>query len=141
MEQSPVTHSNRTESGRGAESTADLLRRLLDDAATLIHKELALVKTEVSEALSEAKVAAISMATGGAVLFAGILVLLAAAVLGLAHVVADWMAALIVGGIVAIIGFVMIQGGKKKLEPSAFKPDRTQNALRRDKEMMQRRMP
>ncbi len=137
MEQSPVTHSNRTE----GESTADLLRRLLDDAATLIHKELALVKTEVSEALSEAKVAAISMATGGAVLFAGILVLLAAAVLGLAHVVADWMAALIVGGIVAIIGFVMIQGGKKKLEPSAFKPDRTQNALRKDKEMMQRRMP
>ena len=67
MEQSPVTHSNRTESGRGAESTADLLRRLLDDASTLIHKELALVKTEVSEALSEAKVAAISMATGGAV--------------------------------------------------------------------------
>jgi len=65
MEQSPVTHSNRTESGRGAESTADLLRRLLDDASTLIHKELALVKTEVSEALSEAKVAAISMATGG----------------------------------------------------------------------------
>ncbi len=141
MEQSSVTHSNRTESGRGAESIADLLRRLLDDASTLIHKELALVKTEVSEALSEAKVAAISMATGGAVLFAGILVLLAAAVLGLAHVVADWMAALIVGGIVAIIGFVMIQGGKKKLEPSAFKPDRTQNALRRDKEMMQRRMP
>jgi len=35
----------------------------------------------------------------------------------------------------------MIQGGKKKLEPSAFKPDRTQNALRKDKEMMQRRMP
>jgi hypothetical protein len=33
----------------------------------------------------------------------------------------------------------MIQSGKTKLDPSSFKPERTQDALRKDKEMVQRR--
>jgi predicted phage tail protein len=132
---------NRARDARESQSTAGLFRQLFDEVATLFRKEIALAKAELSEAASEAKMAAISMASGGAVLFAGFLVLLAAAVLALARVVSDWLAALIVGGIVAIIGFVMIQAGKKKLEPSALKPQRTQDALRKDKQMVQRRMP
>jgi Putative Actinobacterial Holin-X, holin superfamily III len=132
---------NRAGDARESQSTAGLFRQLFDEVSTLFRKEIALAKAELSEAVSEAKLAAISMASGGAVLFAGGLVLLAAAVLALAHVVPDWLAALIVGGIVAVIGFVMIQAGKKKLEPSALKPERTQDALRKDKEMVQRRMP
>jgi len=81
------------------------------------------------------------MATGGAVLFAGILVLLQGAVFALAHIVSDWLAALIVGAAVPVIGFVMIQSGKKKLTPSALKPVRTQDSLRKDKEMVERRIP
>lgn len=73
-------------------------------------------------------------------MFAGFLVLLAAAVLGLAHFVVDWLAALIVGAVVIAIGFIMIQTGKNKLQPSTFKPERTQQALREDKEMVQRRV-
>jgi uncharacterized membrane protein YqjE len=132
---------DRSTGAQQSESAAGLLRRLLDEASTLVRKEIALAKVELSEALSEAKVAAISMASGGAVLFAGLLVLLAAAVLALAHVVSDWLAALIVGAIVTIIGFAMIQAGKKKLDPRAFKAERTQQTLRQDKEMVQRRMP
>ena len=117
-----------------------LLRRLLNEVSTLFRQEVALAKSEVTEAFSEAKVAAISMASGGAVMFAGVLVLLAAAVLALRLVVADWLAALIVGGIVTAIGYLMIHSGKKKLEPSTFKPERTQHSLRQDKEMLHRRL-
>ena len=74
-------------------------------------------------------------------MFAGVLVLLAAAVLALRLVVADWLAALIVGGIVTAIGYLMIHSGKKKLEPTTFKPERTQHSLQQDKEMLQRRLP
>jgi hypothetical protein len=38
-----------------------------------------------------------------------------------------------------IAGFVLLQSGKKKLDPAAFKPERTTDALRKDKEMVQRR--
>jgi xanthine/uracil permease len=72
-------------------------------------------------------------------MFAGLLVLLAAVVLLLGQTMETWLAALIVGAVVLMIGFVMLQSGKKKLDPSAFKPERTQDALRKDKDMVQRR--
>ena len=121
------------------ESTRSLLGQLADEVTTLLRKEIALARAELSDALSQAKTGATSLALGGAVAFAGFLVLLAAAVIGLSYVVEPWLAALIVGVIVLIIGFAMLQSGKKKLEPSAFKPERTQESLRKDKDMVQRR--
>jgi hypothetical protein len=125
---------------RERESAIGLLRRLVDEFSVLFRKEIALAKAEAVESFSHLKAAAISMASGGAVLFAGLLVLLAAAVLGLSHVVADWLAALIVGGIVSIVGFVMINSGKNKFDSSSLKPEKTQRALQQDKEMLERRM-
>jgi hypothetical protein len=121
------------------ESTRGLLSQLADELTTLLRKEAALARVELSDALSQAKTGITSVAAGGAVLFAGLLVLLAAAVLGLSNVLEPWLAALIVGAVVLIIGFVMLQMGKSKLEPSAFRPERTQSSLRKDKEMVQRR--
>ena len=132
---------NRAADPRESQSAGGLFRQLFDEVSTLVRKEIALAKAELSESLSEAKLAAISMASGGAVLFAGFLVLLAAAVLGLSRVISDWLAAVIVGGIVGAIGFAMVQVGKKKLDRDVLKPERTQDALRKDKEMVQRRMP
>jgi Putative Actinobacterial Holin-X, holin superfamily III len=125
---------------RERESAIGLLRRLVDEFSLLFRKEIALAKAEAVQSFSHLKAAAISMASGGAVLFAGLLVLLAAAVLGLSHVVADWLAALIVGGLVSIVGFVMINAGKNKFDSSALKPERTQRALQRDKDLLARRM-
>ncbi|MBI4522324.1 MAG: phage holin family protein [Deltaproteobacteria bacterium] len=123
-----------------SESIAGLLRRLIDEVSVLFRKEIALAKAEFSEAATKAKIGAVTLAAGGAVLFLGVLVLLAAAVLGLAKVMEAWLAALLVGALVVIIGAVMVLRGKKNLEPSGLKPDRTQEALRKDKEMVQRRI-
>lgn len=133
----PAAESARVE--REPDSTAGLLSRLMGEVSTLFRKEIALAKAEVSEAASEAKAGAISLIAGGAIVFAAVLVLLAAIVLLLAEAMEPWLAALIVGGVVAVIGFVMIQSGKKKLNPASFKPERAQDALRKDKEMVQRR--
>ena len=122
------------------QSAIGLLRRLIDEFATLFRKEIALAKAEVAQGFTQVKAGAISMASGGAVLFAGVLVLLAAAVLGLSNVMPDWLAALIVGAVVSIIGLVMINSGKNKLDPSVLKPERTQHALQQDKQMVERRM-
>jgi VIT1/CCC1 family predicted Fe2+/Mn2+ transporter len=121
------------------DSAAGLLSRLMGEVSTLFRKEIALAKAEVSEAASEAKAGAISVVAGGAIFFAAVLVLLAAFVLLLAKFMEPWVAALIVAVVVAVIGFVLIQTGKKKLDPASFKPERTQDALRKDKEMVQRR--
>jgi drug/metabolite transporter (DMT)-like permease len=125
---------------RERESAVRLLRRLVDEFTVLFRKEIALAKAEVAQGFSQVKAGAISMASGGAVLFAGFLVLLAAAVLGLSNVMPDWLAALIVGAVVSIIGFVLINSGKNKLDPAVLKPERTQHALQKDKEMVERRI-
>jgi len=122
------------------DSTTGLLSRLVDEVATLLRKELALAKAELSESINQAKLGALSLAAGGAVLFAALLVLLDAARLALSHVVSDWLAALIVGVITAILGFIALQAGKKKFEATQLKPGRTQDALRRDKDLVGRRI-
>ena len=137
IQATPATESSRVD--RDADSTAGLLSRLMGEVSTLFRKEIALAKAEVSEAASEAKAGAISLVAGGAIVFAAVLVLLGAIVLLLAERMEPWLAALIVGVVVAVIGFVMIQSGKKKLDPLSFKAERTQDALRKDKEMVQRR--
>lgn len=116
-----------------ASSVTGLIKQLANDITSLFTKELALAKVEVSNSINEAKAGAVSMISGGSVLYAGFIVLLAAAVLGLSEVIEPWLAALIVGGIVAIIGLVMVKSGQKKLQPSAFRPEHTIDSLQKDK--------
>jgi Flp pilus assembly protein protease CpaA len=68
------------------------------------------------------------------VLNSGYLFLLAAATLGLGQVMELWMAALLVGGVVTIIGLMMVSAGKKQLAPSSLKPERTINSVQKDME-------
>jgi hypothetical protein len=122
-----------------SESTSALLKRLMDGLSTLFRKEIALARSEISDAASSAKQGAIAMVSGGFVLFAGFIILLLAIVYALAQLLSFWLSALIVGGIVMLIGFIMVQGGKKKLEAASFKPERTAASLEKDKEAIQRR--
>lgn len=114
------------------ESTPNLLRRLVSDLGTLFAQELALLKAETSRSIGDLKTATASIAMGGAVAFLGVFFLLLAAVYGLTNVVAPWLAALIVGGVVTVIGLIMLASGKKKFEPAALAPRRTAEAIRKD---------
>ena len=71
----------------------------------------------------------VQAAIGGAVLYAGILILLAAVVLGLSTVMAPWLSALIVGGIVTGIGATMHQRGGAKAAESTQNDEHLQRTL------------
>ena len=124
---------------RESQSTLDLMRRLLNEVATLFRQELALARAEFMRSISRLLVSATSIATGAAVLYAGFLVLLASAVLGLAHAVAPWLAALIVGLVVGVIGYIMVHAGIKGMASQAVKPELTQDSLKRDKDVLTRK--
>lgn len=112
----------------------DLVRDLIDDFALLFRKELALAGSEVSHSLNDTKKGVSSLISGVVVLNSGYLFLLAAATLGLGQIMDAWLAALIVGGVVTVIGLIMVTAGKKKLEPSSLKPTRTVDSFQKDKE-------
>jgi len=134
----PVPHEG--EGLHEHEATKSLLRRLADDLTTLLRKELSLAASEVSRSVSETRDSITSVATGGAILFASLIMLMFAAAAALAEVMEPWLAGLIVGVVVGIVGYVMLSRGRKKLKAASLKPQRIQEELRHDREMLSRRM-
>jgi uncharacterized membrane protein YqjE len=122
-----------------SQSVFGLVRKFTDELSTLFRQELALATAEITRSLRMLLVGAGAVAAGGAVLFAGLLLLLAAAVLGLATVVYPWLSALIIGVVVAFVGYLMIHLGTKRVSTTSVKPSMTVDSLRRDKEVLTRR--
>ena len=125
----PEIAASRLQSGR---SVAALLSDLARETGTLLSQEIALLKAELQENLGRFGQGAGALAAGGIIAFSGWLVLLAAAVLGLSHVVAPWLAALIVGLVVLAIGGGLLLFGKSRVNADALVPGRTLNSLKED---------
>jgi hypothetical protein len=122
-------------------SLATLFSDLTRDTVELIRQEIALARTELSQKVSTAQGALASMAVGAAVILAGLFLLLQALVAGLAMVLppdmAPWLAPLLVGVVVAGIGWVMLGAGRSKLDADSLVPQRTLHSLQRDKAVVQ----
>ena len=75
-------------------------------------------------------------------MFAGFLVLLFAAVGALQLLIdspqALWIAPLIVGVVVMIVGYALLKRGQHQVKPDNLAPDRTLQALRDDAQMARR---
>lgn len=120
------------------ESATGLLSRLLSDFTALFRNEVALAKAELAELTDSAKAAVVAIAVAAVVLLGGLLALLAAAILALAEVLAPWLAALIVGIVLAIVGVLLIRSAGQKLKPSKHL-DRVRESVRQDAEVIARR--
>jgi hypothetical protein len=101
---------------------------------------LALAGAELMEGARRLLMGAMAVLAGSAVLFAGILVLLGSAVLGLSHVLAAWLAALIVGAGVSVAGIVALMVGVRRLSAQSLKPARATRSLLKDKDALLRRV-
>ena len=123
--------TNAPREGRSDASVTMLIRHLADDVTSLFSRELALAKTEISQNVQEVKTGLVSSATGAMVLYAGLLVLLFAAVIGLANVMELWLAALIVGGVITLAGFAMLGAGKSKMDKAALRPNHTIDSVKK----------
>jgi hypothetical protein len=120
--------------GIGDRSLTGLFSRLAGLAAQLARTEIRLAKAEATEKLGEAAGGLALLTAGGLVAYAGLLFLLGAAALALAEAVEPWLAALIVGAVVAAIGGGMVWTGRVRLRARNLKPVRTIGALREDRE-------
>ncbi len=115
---------------------ADLWR----ETSTLVHKEAELAKAELSEKVSQVSTGMAELAIGGAVVFAGFIVVLIALSNGLMELlpeeVAGWLAPLIIGVFVMVVGFIAILRGRTQVQPDNLAPERTMEAVRRDAQLM-----
>jgi VIT1/CCC1 family predicted Fe2+/Mn2+ transporter len=115
-------------------SIGELFGQLTQDLNLLIRQEIALARAEVTQKVNRAKQDAVSLLAGGFVAYLGALTLVAALVLILDQVIglATWLAALLVGAALAVVGYVMLQRGLRDLRQIDPTPRRTVETLKDD---------
>jgi hypothetical protein len=117
---------------RSERPIADLFADLARDASMLVRQEVALAKAEIAQGLAGMGVGAAMIVAGGMVALMGVGFLLLAAVYALSLVVEPWLAALIVGGTVIVLGAGLAFLGKSKLGAQSLVPTRTLRTLKDD---------
>lgn len=121
-------------------SLTGLFADLWRETSTLVHEEAELAKAEIYEKATQVGTGVASIGAGAAILFAGFIVLLIAASNALALFLppehASWLAPLIIGVAVMLIGYVALSMGRSDLSASNLKPSRTIESLRQDTQLV-----
>lgn len=114
-------------------SVGELVRDLANDVTALIRQEMTLARTEAQDKVQQTVVAVMAIVAGALIAFAALIILLDALVYGLTEAGLErWLAALIVGGVVALIGFLLVRKGQKDLSATRLAPERTAANVRKD---------
>jgi len=123
-------------------SLGELFGDLARDMGTLVSQELALARTELTDKASQVGKDIAMLAVGGLVAYAGLLAIIAAVIVLIAdRGVPLWVSALVVGLVVAGIGYLLVQRGISALRRQDLAPRQTIQSLKDDtqwaKEQMQ----
>jgi hypothetical protein len=114
-------------------SLGDLLAELSRETGQLVRKEIELAKTEMTAKARKAGAQVGMTAAGGALIHAGVLVLLAMLVIALSDMgLAPWLAALIVGVLTIGIGYLLVNRGLAGLRGTSVVPQQTIETLKED---------
>ena len=113
----------------------ELMKTLADQTTTLVRQEIDLAKAEFSEKGKKAGQGAGMFGGAGVIGFLALAALTAAAILGLATALPDWLAALIVGAVyAAVAGILALQGKNKVQEAGPPVPEQTVETIKEDVE-------
>ena len=120
-------------------SVGDLLKELRDETGDLLREEVALVRTEMSEKVGRTLRNTAYLAAGGMIALLGVVFLLLALTSGLAiafeaggmdEATALWLAPLVVGLVVALIGYALVQKAISTLRNERMYPEKTAQTMK-----------
>jgi len=118
--------------GRDERSLGELFSELAQETSTLVRQEVNLAKVEMSEKASRAGKHVGFLAAGGAVAYAGLLAILAGVIVLLGQVIPMWLSALLVGLVVAGVGYFLVRKGLDALKREDLAPRQTIETLKED---------
>jgi hypothetical protein len=115
-------------------SIGQLARDALADLGAIVSKEMRLGRTEVAEKVDRVASGLSGIATGVAILIPGITVILFAGANALVELggVSPWVSMLIVGVVASLVGYLLLQAGRKNVQPSKLAPTKTLANVQRD---------
>ena len=122
-------------------SIPDILSDLLTQFTTLVRKEGELARTEMSEKVGQVAAGLVLVMFGAVLLMPALVVLLEAAVAGLERggIAPPW-AALIVGGVVLVVGLILRMIGISRLKAKNLLPQKTIHQLQEDASVAKRQV-
>ena len=130
----------RRTTGRDERSLGELFADLARELTTLVRQELALARAELGQKAARIGRDIGFLALGGAVAYAGFLALVAAIIIALGQLgVPWWLAAFVVGLVVAGAGYLLVQRGLSALRREDLTPQQTIDTLREDAQLVKER--
>jgi len=106
---------------------------LANETSTLVRQEVALAQTELTQKATKVGKNVGYLVVGGAVGYAALLAFIAALIIGLGNLLANyWLAALIIGIIVAVVAVVMILSALNSLKATGITPTQTVETIKED---------
>jgi uncharacterized membrane protein YqjE len=130
------------------ESIVDLLKDLRDESIALMRQQIELAKQETSEKISKLTRNAAMLAVGAVVAYTGVIFLLNGfnylgawgfVSAGLSQSAAVMIMSFIIGAIVAITGYVLVQKAAKTLKHTSPLPEKTIQSMKEDREWIARK--
>jgi Putative Actinobacterial Holin-X, holin superfamily III len=128
-----MAHPNGGPRPLAEQSTAELVQRATEQLSRLVREELQLARVELARKGLRAGIGAGLFGGAGVFIVYGTGALVAAAILGLAQVLAGWLAALVVGGALFLVAGLMAligRGQVKRAVPPV--PERAIRSVRED---------
>ena len=114
------------------QSIGELIGRLSEQGARLVHAEIELAKAEMAARAQAAGVGAGLFAGAALFGFFAFATLIATAIMGLANAVAPWLAGLIVSLVLLALTATLALVGRNRLKAGASMPDRTVANVKKD---------
>ena len=116
----------------GAPSLTETVGGLASDVQDLVRGEIKLARAELDQKLHALIIAAIWLIGGALLALAGLVVVLQGIAVALALVVPAWLAFLLVGVIIVVIGGLFARSGLAMVSLKTLTPDRTAANLQKD---------
>src|SRR6185369_14543313 len=118
----------------------DLLGDLATNMSNLVRQEVALAKVEITQKATYVGRNVGYLVVGGAVAYAALLAIVAAIIMLLAKVMPGWGAALLVGVVIAIVGWLLIGKAITALQEADLTPRETVETLKEDATWMKQQI-
>lgn len=122
----------RMNENRSEKPLGELFSDLASDLSNLVRQEVELAKVEVGRTAKHVGRNIGYLVVGGAVAYAALLAIIAAIILLLDNVMPSWGASLLVGVVVAVIGWLLIGKAVSALQQTDVTPRETVETLKED---------
>jgi uncharacterized membrane protein YqjE len=126
--------------GQYERSVPEVVQDIIGNIQEICRSEFRLAKAEIQEEVAEASPHAVTLGAGLVLAAYALGLLLLALVYALATLVAMWSAALLVGGVVAIIAVLLINRGREGLKHVNVKSERLIASLKENVQWAKRQI-